>query len=98
MATQEELRALREASKKSAEKAKALLDEELKKVMDEVTRIDELKPDTADQETYDKLTEIVQEATSKNHSIATLKENVEELGKGAVSLFKEIAEIAKRLP
>ena len=98
MATPEELEALRKASEKSAEEARALLDEEIKKVMDEVTRIDELKPDTADQETYNKLTQVVQEATSKNHSIATLKENVEKLGQGAVSLFKEMARIAKRLP
>ena len=98
MATQEELEALRKASEKSSEKARALLDEEIKNVMDEVARIDELKPDTADQEAYDKLTQVVQEATSKNHSIATLKGNVEKLGKGAVSLFKKMAEIAKRLP
>ena len=98
MATQEELEAIRKASEKSAEKARALLDEEIKNVMDEVARIDELRPDTADQETYDKLIQVVQEATSKNHSIATLKENVEKLGQGAVSLFKEMSEIAKRLP
>jgi hypothetical protein len=98
MATQEELEALRKASEKSAEKARTLLDQEIKNVMDEVDRIDELKPDTADQETYDRLIQVVHEATSKNHSIATLKKNVEKLGQGAVSLLKEMAEIAKRLP
>ena len=97
MATEEELRKLREASDRSAQKAKALLDEELKHVMNEVGRIGELKPNTADQETYDKIIQVVKEATSKNHSMAMLKENIEKLGEGAVSLFKDMAEIAKRL-
>ena len=98
MPTEEELRELREASEISAQKARALLDEELTGVMEEVARIHELKPATADQQTYEKLVVVVQEATAKNHSIATLKENVEKLGKGAISLFREMAEIAKHLP
>lgn len=97
MATEEELRKLREASAKSAAKARAVLDEDVKAVMDEVARIEELKPDTADQETYDKIIKIVQEATDKNLSIATLKENIEKLGEGAVALFKEMAGIATAL-
>lgn len=97
MATEEELKKLREASEKSAAKARALLDEDVKALMNELTRIDELKPQTADQETYDKIISVVQEATNKNLSIATLKENIEKLGEGAISLFKEMASIAKKL-
>jgi len=97
MATEEELRALREASEAAAAKARALLDDEVKAVMDEVARIEELKPKTVDEETYKKLVAAVQEATAKNHSVATLKRNLESLGKGAISLFKEMASIAKGL-
>jgi uncharacterized coiled-coil DUF342 family protein len=97
MATEEELKKLREASEKSAAKAKALLDEEVKTIMNEVMRIDELKPQTADQETYDKIIKVVQEANNKNYSVAMLKENIEKLGEGAISLFKEMASIAKKL-
>lgn len=97
MPTQEELEELRNASKKSAEKASKLLDAEVKSIMDEVSRIDELKPDTADEETYNKLIKVVNEATAKNESLATLKENIKKLGDSAVSLFKEMVEIAKAL-
>lgn len=95
MPTEEELKALREASEAAAAKARALLDYEVKVVMDEVRRIEELKPKTADEEMYKKIIAIVQEATAKNYSIAKVKENLEKLGKGAVSLFKEMAAIAK---
>lgn len=97
MATEDELKALREASESAATEARALLDDELKTVMDEVARISELKPETADDETYQKLIAVVQEATARNHSIATLKQNVQNLGEGAVELFKTMAAIAKKL-
>ena len=95
MATPEELKRIKEASARSAKKARGLLDDEISAVMEEVSRIGELKPQTADEETYKKLIEVVQEATAKNLSIAKLKENVTKLGEGAVALFKEIAEVAK---
>ncbi len=98
MATEEELRRLREASEASAASARVLLDEDVKTVMAEVGRINELKPAATDQATYDKIMKVVQEATSRNESIATLKQNVETLGESAVSLFREMAEIARSLP
>jgi hypothetical protein len=97
MPTPEELEQLRKASEKSAEKARELLDAEVKAIMDEVARIGELKPKTADEETYNKLVEAVTEATNRNESIVTLKENVKKLGDSAVSLFKEMVGIAKAL-
>jgi hypothetical protein len=97
MATPEELEKLRKASEESARKARELLDAEVKSVMDEVSRINELKPPTADQATYDRLVKVVTDATRKNESLATLKSKVEKLGDSAVSLFKEMAGIAKSL-
>ena len=95
MATPEELEQLKKASEKSAEKARELLDAEIEAIMDNVARIDELKPTTADAETYNRLVEVVKGATNRNESTATLKENVKKLGSSAVSLFKEMAAIAK---
>ena len=86
---------MRMASEKSAEKARELLDAEVKTVMDEVAKLDKLKPKTADEEAYNRLVNVISEATKRNESIATLKENVEKLGKSAVTLFKEMAKIAK---
>jgi len=97
MPTPEELEALRKASKGSAQKAKELLDTEVENVMAAVARLDELKPKTADEETYKKLIKVIEQATSKNESIATLKARVKKLGDSAISLFKEMANIAKGL-
>lgn len=97
MATPEELAKLRRASEQSAEKARKLLDDEVSDIMAEVARISELKPETADEETYEKLVSVVTEATRRNESIAAIKKNVEELGDSAVALFKEMASIAKGL-
>jgi len=95
MASDEELERLRRASEQSASKARALLDDELETVMSEVDRLEELKPDTVDPQTYDRLIETVREASRRNESIATLRRNVENLGESAVSAFKEVAAIAK---
>jgi hypothetical protein len=97
MPTEEEYKALKEAADASAAKARALLDDEVKVIMDQIDRIDELKPKTVDEKVYQDLIAVVREATAKNHSIATLKQNLEQLGKGAVALFKEMAAIAKTL-
>ncbi|MFZ5619552.1 MAG: hypothetical protein ACOY5W_00835 [Pseudomonadota bacterium] len=97
MATDEELRKLREASQQSAGIAGALLDDELRDVMKKLDRIDELKPKTADPEVYEKLVHEIEKATQQNLSLATLRHNIESLGGAAVSLFKEIAGKAKLL-
>ena len=97
MPTPEELEQLRKASEKSAQEARELLDAEVKAIMDKIGRSGELKPKTADEETYNKLIEVITEATNRNESIAILKETVEKLGSSAVSLFKEMASIAKDL-
>lgn len=96
MATDEELEAIRRAARESRERASALLDEELETVMTEVNRLDELKPDVADQETYDQVAAVVREASARNHSIATLRRNLENLGTGALELVRNLAGAAGR--
>ena len=97
MATEEELRALREAADQADKNASKLLDDELQELMKAVDKLDELKPQTADDETYQKLISAVQEATAKNHSIATLRRNLESLGTGVIALVKGAASMAKNL-
>lgn len=98
MATPEELERLRKASQSSAIKARLLLDAEVISIMAKIERIDELKPETTDEETLQKLIKVVTEASNKNESIATIQENVSKLGDSAVSLFKEMAENVRILP
>jgi len=95
--TPEEREELRKASEASAQKARALLDEDLRLVMDQVQRINDLKPKTTDEETYEKLIAVVRDATAKNESLATLKQNVQQLGSSAVALLTEMAGIARKL-
>jgi hypothetical protein len=95
MPNTEDLERLRQASRASAQRARQLLDEEVKSIMDIVSRIDELKPVTTDEETLKKLIDVIKEANNRNESIATVKENVSELGFSAVSMFKEMAGKAK---
>jgi len=80
MPTPEELERLRQASHSSAQKARLLLDAEVKCIMDIVARLDELKPVTTDDETFRKLINVVTEANNRNESIATVKENVSRMG------------------
>lgn len=97
MATAKELQELEEASKKSADVAAKALDASLKTVMSNINRIDRLKPKTADEATYQKLVAVVQEATSKNESIAILRANVQKLGAGAVAMLNDIAKLAGKI-
>jgi len=97
MPTPEELERLRQASHTSAQKARLLLDTEVKCIMDIVARLDELKPVTTDDETFRKLINVVTEANNRNESIATVKENVSRMGDSAVAMFKEMAGKARFL-
>ena len=97
MATREETEKLEKASCEAASEAAGLLDDEIGAVMKKAGRIDELKPETADAETYEELARVVREATSRNLSIAELKANVEALGNSAISIFREMSVIAGRI-
>jgi len=97
MATEEEARRIQEAAKASSAKARKLLDDEVAALMAVVTNIDKLKPEVTDEADYAKIRTAVEEATAKNQSVATLRQNLERLGKGAISLAKEMAKIASGL-
>lgn len=98
MASEEELRALRAAADEADRNASKLLDNDLQELMKAVDRLKDLKPQTTDEETYQKLMSAVEEATAKNHSIATLRQNLENLGSSVVSLVKDAAAIARKIP
>lgn len=97
MATPEELKALEEASNASADAASALLDADLKNAMKQLERLKQLKPKTADETTYRRLFEVLQQGTRRNESVAVVRANVQKLGSGAVALFKEMAALAGRV-
>lgn len=79
---------------KTRKKAEQAQKEFLAKLGDFYTNADTLKPDTADQETYDKLIQAVSEATEKNESIAAFEARVKTLGGEAVKLAKSLGFIA----
>ena len=91
MVTDEEREELERASRESAAKASKLLDSELKTVMGKLDRIDELKPEIADQEMFDRLVSEVQRAIQENLALGQLEENIVALGGNAVALFRKIA-------
>lgn len=94
MPTPEELRELEAASEDAAAVASRLLDRELEAVMRHVSRLQELRPKTADEATYRKLISIVEECTNRNESVAALRARVEKLGSGAVALLRDVAKLA----
>lgn len=97
MATAKELQELEDASNASAEVATAALDASLKSVMAHIGRFQQLKPKVTDEATYRKLIALVQGATRKNESIATLRANVEKLGGSAVALLNDMAKMVGKV-
>jgi hypothetical protein len=93
--TDDERKAIEEAAKGSRRTAQVLLDTECQAIMSQVARLQELKPQTADAATYQKLIDVVQDACTRNLAVADLKKNVQNLGEGAVKLFGEVVQIAK---
>ena len=94
---EERRRQMEQASRRADEAAAELLHQSLQVLYDEVARLDEVRPQTADDETYNSLIAAVQDATARNQSIAELVNRVKALGEGAVALVKELATAAVRL-
>jgi len=94
MPTPEELKELEDASDASADAASKLLDQSLRQVMANIDRLDELKPRTADEATFQRLIAVVRESTARNESIAQLHARVAKLGERAVGLLHQMAKIA----
>jgi len=54
---------------------------------------EELRPEVTDHEVYDKLINIVQEATQKNENLAQLKDRLKTLGKEGFAVAKKIIKL-----
>jgi len=54
-----------------------------------------LKPQITDKESYENLIKAVNETTQKNEDIALLKNRLEKMGKGVMSVAKKVYEIIK---
>ncbi len=60
--------------------------------------IDSITPDTTDQEVYEQLMALVQEATRQNVEQAKLVERIEALGNVAIAIAKKVPSLAAVLP
>lgn len=97
MATKKELEELEAASSQSAAFASSALDAQIKSIMNHVDRIDQLKPKTTDEATYQKVVAAVKDATRRNESAAELRANVQKLGSGAMAVLNEMARLARKV-
>lgn len=87
---------MRKLSDETARKTDLLLqDEELQVFSDTTVDWEKLRPQLANDEKYDQLIREVEAATSKNESIAKLRERVEKLGSEGIALAKKVARLAK---
>ena len=89
---------LRKKSEVSKERTDALLSEEIE-ALKKATKSDleNLRPKIADKEVYDELIAIVEDATSKNESLAELKGRIEKLGLKGIDIVKEVVKLLKAL-
>lgn len=87
---------LKKASEKSVEETDALLLEEYNALL-KATKSDlaALKPKISDQEMYDKLVSIINDATADNLSLAEFQQRLESLGTGALQLGKEVVNLLR---
>jgi len=85
------------ADKAEQETNEALRDTELKLLLE--TRIDwnALRPQIADQETYDTLIAAVQSATAQNESIAQLKARIVALGSAGIAVAGKVVQLIGRV-
>jgi len=59
--------------------------------------LDSLRPQVSDKASFDALVVAVGESTRRNESIAQLQQRVQDMGKGALSVAKEVAAILPKL-
>jgi len=64
--------------------------EELEVLKATSTNLEALRPQIADQATYDKLISAVEASTDKNESLSQLKERIEALGSAAVAVTNKV--------
>jgi hypothetical protein len=78
------------ASRAASDKARALLDDDIKVVMDEVKNVDELYPDMRGNEVYESLMSVIRSANARNESISEVKDRISALGDAAVETFDAV--------
>lgn len=90
---------LREMAAASSRQADDILDEELQTLLS-MTRdqLDELRPQVTDEETYNRLIEIVEEATRNNEQIAQFKARLMQGGSKLLKIGKTAALLSTGLP
>lgn len=57
------------------------------------SKLEALRPQISDQETFDKLLDIVNEATSNNNNLGSLKDNISKLGVAGRDILSKIVSI-----
>ena len=72
-----------------------LRDQELAMLADTAIDWESLRPQVADQETYNRLMDEVRKSTAKNESLAQLRRRLEKLGTDGVALVKKVARMMK---
>jgi hypothetical protein len=95
---EEKKKKLRDLARQSKQKADELLEDELR-VLAEATQSDleALRPKITDEQTYQKLIAAVRESTSKNESLAELKDRLEKVGSGLSQVAKVAVKLLKPL-
>jgi hypothetical protein len=85
---------LLKASKKSIDETNALLADDYNTLIQATkSDLDALRPKVNDQETYDKIIAIVNNATENNLALADVQQRLQSLGAGAVQMAKEVAKL-----
>jgi len=89
---------LKQKSNESAAKTDVLLDEELTALKKATrTNLESIRPKITDQDSYNKLITIVEEANKNNINIGTLKERIEKARSAVVTVAKEASKFIKFL-
>jgi len=83
---------------KLSKQTRKIVDEELKdRELDLLKRTDidweSIRPQVSDEESFNKLIEVVNAATANNESIAMLKERIISFGKGVIDVAKEVLKL-----
>lgn len=70
-----------------------LADTELQILLDTTIDWEQLRPQVSDQETYDKLIDTVEQATTNNENLAQLKIRIEALGQAGLEITRKVLSV-----
>lgn len=84
------------AEQSAKETDTALQDQETKMLANTNLDWDSFRPQITDKVAFDKLMAVVKEAQAKNEQVANIKKNIMSLGKGVVSVAKQVATLASK--